>query len=116
MVCLHRQGEDDELCQINESKGSAYYAMGAALAELAGAIIRDEKRVFSVSTVLLKQHGMAEGALSVPTVIGSKGVERTLRIELDDDEAARFLLCARRIENAIHAAEFVVQGSMRSAS
>jgi len=94
---------------IRELKGSPDHAIATALAEMAESIVRDKKRVFTVSSVLQHEYGVSEVAFSVPTVLSREGVE-TLRIELNDQEVADMLYSGRKIESEIHFADFVVHG------
>jgi L-lactate dehydrogenase len=98
--------------EIIRRKGSSSYAIGMALVRIAESILRDEKRVFSVSSVLLGEYGMNNVALSVPTVVAAEGVDRLLHLELNDREVADLLASGRKIESAIHYADFVVQGAL----
>lgn len=95
-------------------KGSPDHAIAAALVEMAQSILQNEKKVFSVSTVLLHEYGMQEVALSVPTVLSREGVERILHVELNDQEVAELLYSGRKIESEIHHANFVVRGVMKA--
>jgi L-lactate dehydrogenase len=74
---------------------------GAGLARIATAILRNENHVFSVSTVLDKEYGLSETATSVPAVIGEKGIDRILRIELNDEEVAQLLAGGAKTRKAI---------------
>ena len=95
-------------------KGSSSWAIATTLVQMAEAIIRNEKRVFSVSSVLDGEYGMSGVALSVPTVLSSEGIDRRLRLNLDDREVAELLQCGRNIDSQIHYADFVVQGALRA--
>jgi len=100
--------------ELIERKGSSSWAIATALVQMAEAVIGNEKRVFSVSSVLDGEYGMSGVALSVPTVLSSEGIDRRLRLNLDDREVAELLLSGRKIESAIHFADFVVQGALRA--
>src|SRR5215467_13755910 len=95
-------------------KGSSSFAIGMALVQMAESIIRNERRVFSVSTVLASEYGMKDVALSVPTVLSNEGVDGILRLKLDDREVAELLRCGRKIESAIHYSNFVVEGALKA--
>lgn len=101
--------------KVRELKGSPDHAIAAALVEMAESILRDKKRVFTVSTVLEHEYGVSEVALSVPTVLSREGVDRVLRVELNDREVAGILYSARKIESEIHFADFTVRGALKSA-
>ena len=52
------------------------------------AILRDQSTVLSVSSLICDYYGIDDVYLSVPTVVGRGGVERTLRLALSADEAS----------------------------
>jgi len=95
-------------------KGSSSFAIGMALVHIAESIIKNERRVFSISTVLASEYGMKDVALSVPTVLSNEGVDTILRLKLDDREVAEMLRCGRKIESAIHFSNFVVEGALKA--
>jgi L-lactate dehydrogenase len=95
-----------------EQKASSHHATAVALLKVAEAILRDEKRVFPVCSVLLGEYGLSRVALSVPTVLGREGVDRILRLELSDTEVAELLFSGRKVEREIQRADFVVKASL----
>jgi L-lactate dehydrogenase len=76
----------DAAYAIIERKGATYYAIGVGLARIVEAILRDERSVLSVSTLIDGYHGIRDVYLSVPVVIGRGGVERVLRPTLTEGE------------------------------
>jgi malate dehydrogenase len=71
--------------------GSAYYAPSAAAAEMAEAIIRDQKRVIPCAVHLSGQYGVSDIFIGVPARLGAGGVEEILEIELNEQEKKAFL-------------------------
>ena len=69
---------------------SCWYAAGAAVCEMAEAIICDQRRVFPACAYLKGEYGFEDIYLGVPVIIGKNGVERVTELELDEDDAARF--------------------------
>lgn len=67
---------------------SAWYAPGAAAAQMVEAIIRDQKRVFPVCTWLQGEYGMNDIYLGVPVILGKNGVEKIIELQLNDEEKA----------------------------
>lgn len=100
--------------ELLRHKGSSCCAIGMALVQIVESIIHNERRVFSVSTILASEYGMKNVALSVPTVLSNEGVDGILRLKLDDREVAEMLRCGRKIENAIHYANFVVEAALKA--
>ncbi len=73
---------------IIERKGATYYAVAAGLIGITAAILRDQNTVFSVSTLIRDYYGITDVCLSLPTVLNRGGVDRVLKLELEDEEAA----------------------------
>ena len=67
---------------------SAWYAPGAAAAQMVASIVRDEKRVFPCCVRLNGEYGMDGVYLGVPVKLGKNGVEKKIEIKLNDEEMA----------------------------
>lgn len=65
---------------------SAWYAPGAAAAQMVEAIVRDQKRVFPVCIKLDGEYGINDCYLGVPVVLGKNGVEKVIELKLDEKE------------------------------
>lgn len=65
---------------------SAWYAPGAAAAQMVEAIVRDQKRVFPVCVKLEGEYGIDDCYLGVPVVLGRNGVEKVIELKLDEEE------------------------------
>ena len=74
--------------RIIEGKGATYHGIGAGIARIVGAIRDDERAVLTVSTVTHDYEGIDEVSLSLPRVVGAKGVLETLHPSLSKDEDA----------------------------
>jgi L-lactate dehydrogenase len=68
--------------EVISKKGGAGFAVGLAIQEVIEAIALDRHAVLPVSSVLAGAYGIRDVALSVPTVVGRRGVVATLAIEL----------------------------------
>jgi len=77
----------DAAYQIIERKGATYYAVAAGLMRIVEAILRDQRTVLSVSSLIEDYYGIDDLCLSLPTVVNRGGVERVLRLELSEQEA-----------------------------
>lgn len=66
--------------------GSAYYAPSAAVVEMVDAILLDRKRVLPAAALLQGEYGIDGIFLGVPVVLGARGVERVIEIELTPEE------------------------------
>ncbi|SFT45504.1 malate dehydrogenase (NAD) [Lishizhenia tianjinensis] len=67
---------------------SAWYAPGAAAAQMVEAIVRDQKRIFPVCAWLQGEYGMDNIYLGVPVVLGKNGIEKIIELDLNADERA----------------------------
>lgn len=67
---------------------SAWYAPGAAAAQMVEAIVKDQKRVFPVCVKLDGEFGIDDCYLGVPVVLGKKGIEKFIEIDLNEEESA----------------------------
>ncbi len=67
---------------------SAWYAPGAAAAQMVEAIVRDQKRVFPVCTNLEGEYGIKNCYLGVPVILGKNGIEKVIELKLNDEEMA----------------------------
>lgn len=65
---------------------SAWYAPGAAAAQMVEAILKDEKRVFPCCAKLEGQYGLSDIFLGVPVKLGKNGIEQILEVKLNDEE------------------------------
>nr|AIG20208.1 malate dehydrogenase [Thermaerobacter nagasakiensis] len=81
--------------------GSAFFAPGAAMAEMVEAILRDRKRVLPVSAYLEGEYGESGIFMGVPVVLGGGGIERILEIELTEEERQAFARSAADVRETL---------------
>ncbi|GET32343.1 malate dehydrogenase [Prolixibacter bellariivorans] len=67
---------------------SAWYAPGAAAAQMVEAIVKDQRRVFPVCVRLEGEYGIDNCYLGVPVILGKNGIEKVIELELNEDEMA----------------------------
>jgi malate dehydrogenase len=97
-AALVRQTRDSgDLIVSLAQRSSAYYAPSAAAAELVDAVHMDLRRILSVSTVLEGEYGLSGVALSLPCVIGARGIQRILTPRLTDAESRQLHQSAAQI-------------------
>ncbi len=70
--------------------GSAFYAPASSAIAMAESFLRDKKRVLPCAAYLNGEYGVKDLYVGVPVVIGAKGVERVVEIELTGAEQAMF--------------------------
>jgi L-lactate dehydrogenase len=91
--------------EVARSKGFTNFAVALAAASIAEAVADDARTVLPVSTLVDGYKGVADVCLSLPCVVGRRGVERVLAIDLDDDETALLHQSAAAIREQIDRVE-----------
>lgn len=81
--------------------GSAYYAPGAAVAEMVEAIVRDKKRLLPASVLLQGEYGLREVFIGVPVILGKNGVERIVELRLTEAELQALHRSAEEVRKGI---------------
>jgi L-lactate dehydrogenase len=78
----------DAAYHIIERKGATYFAVAAGLMRIVEAILRDQRTVLSVSSLVNGYYGIENLCLSLPAIVGRNGIERVLRLHLNEKEEA----------------------------
>lgn len=76
----------DSAYEIISKKQATYYGIAMAVKRICECIVRDEKSILPVSSMQHGNYGMEGIALSMPAVVGLKGVESHVPIALDEEE------------------------------
>jgi malate dehydrogenase len=84
---------------------SAYYAPASAAIQMAEAYLRDEKRLLPAAAFLDGEYGYKDLYMGVPVVIGGKGVEKIVTVELDANEKAMLDKSAAAVRELIEASK-----------
>ncbi|MBK8846570.1 MAG: malate dehydrogenase [Bacteroidetes bacterium] len=71
---------------VNLMGTSAWYAPGAAAAQMVEAIVRDQKRIFPCCALLNGEYGLKNIYLGVPVKLGKAGIEEIIQLKLNADE------------------------------
>lgn len=95
------QAVRDSAYHIIDYKGATYFAVGMALVRIVGAILRNQRSVLTVSTVLNGEHGLEDVCLSVPSIVSQEGVERILEANLSPEEQKALVWSADLLRQAI---------------
>jgi malate dehydrogenase len=67
---------------------SAWYAPGAAAAQMVDAILLDQKRVLPCTAYLEGEYGIDGLYIGVPVKLGAGGIEQVIELQLSDEERA----------------------------
>jgi L-lactate dehydrogenase len=87
--------------EIIKRKRATYFAIGAATALIAEAILRDQRSILPVSVPLNGQYGIGGISLSLPCVLGRGGVVRVLEPGLTPEERRALARSAETIRRAL---------------
>ena len=80
---------------------SAWYAPGAAAAQMVEAIVRDQKRIFPCCALLNGQYGLKDIYLGVPVKLGKNGIEEIIELKLNDEEMTLLNDSAKAVKEVI---------------
>ena len=83
--------------------GSAFYAPATAAIEMAQSYLRDKKRVLPCAAYVNGAYGIEDLYVGVPVVIGQKGVEKIVELELTGEERAALMKSAEAVRGLIDA-------------
>ncbi|HQX75553.1 MAG TPA: hypothetical protein PL074_04545, partial [Thermoflexales bacterium] len=86
--------------------GSAYFAPGASVAEMVQSILRDKRLIVPCSSYLTGQYGLNDMYFGVPVVLGRKGVERVVVVNLSEEEKAMMDKSATLVRSSMAALKF----------
>jgi malate dehydrogenase len=80
---------------------SAWYAPGAAAAQMVDAIMLDEKRVLPCTAYLEGEYGIQDLYMGVPVKLGAAGIEEIIELELGEDEQAQLRQSAEAVRDVV---------------
>ena len=86
---------------IIDYKGATYYAIGMALVRIVEAIVRNQKSILTVSTIINGEYGLSDVCLSVPSVVSESGVEKIVVANLPTEEQEALAQSAAIVKNVI---------------
>ena len=92
--------------KIIQGKGATNYAVGLAVATILEAILWNEGRVLPVSSLLTDYRGISNVCLSVPSIVGLRGVEGLLPVPMSSSEEAGLRASAGAIQHVLHTLGF----------
>lgn len=95
----------DSAYKIIEGKKATYYGVAMAVRRICECIMRNEHSILTVSSVVDGHYGAYDMALSLPCIVGNRGVEQTIQIDLNEDEQ-------KRLENSIQVLGDVLAGCL----
>ncbi len=86
---------------VSHLKTSGYYAPGRAVAVMVEAILDDTRIVVPSSVLLDGEYGYKDVTLGVPVVLGSKGIEKIIELNVDSETKAKLDISVQSIKEGI---------------
>jgi malate dehydrogenase len=87
---------------VNLLGTSAWYAPGAAAAQMVEAVLRDQKRIYPVCAWLQGEYGMKDIYLGVPVKLGRNGIEEVIELKLNDEEKKLLADSAKAVKEVMN--------------
>ena len=91
----------DSAYEIIKRKHATYYGIAMSVKRICEAIIRDEKSVLAVSSLMEDVYGVEDVALSMPAIVGKDGVETLIPVRLSVDEQRKLRESAEILKGVI---------------
>ncbi|MBE9511305.1 MAG: malate dehydrogenase [Bacteroidetes bacterium] len=80
---------------------SAWYAPGAAVAQMVESIVRNQHRILPVCVELKGEYGMKDVFLGVPVKLGKEGIEEIIEVALNDEEKQLLTASSNAVKNVM---------------
>jgi L-lactate dehydrogenase len=87
--------------EIIEKKHATYYGIAMSVRRICEAIIRDEKSILPVSSMMHGEYGIEGVTLSMPAIVGKNGIEKLVPIELSKPEQKRLKASADTLKGVL---------------
>lgn len=87
--------------EIIEKKRATYYGIAMSVKRICEAIVRDEKSILPISSLIEDQYGIHNVVLSMPAIVGKNGLETQLPIILNEEEQKRLQESAETLRAVI---------------
>ncbi len=98
---------------VNLMGTSAWYAPGAAAAQMVEAVIKDQKRIFPCCAWLQGQYGLKDVYLGVPVKLGRKGIEQIIELQLNPEEKKLLLDSAKAVKEVMNVLDNMTQAATK---
>ncbi len=87
---------------------SAWYAPGAAAAQMVESIVKDQKRILPVCIKLQGEYGIDDCYLGVPAVLGKNGIEKVIELQLNPEESALMQTSRKHVKEVMNVLDATV--------
>jgi len=87
--------------EVIKRKGATYFAIASVATNIAEAIIKNYKTIFTVSTLMHGSYGVSDMYISLPCVVGRNGIEDVIEFDFTAEELKRFQDSSKEIRNIL---------------
>ncbi len=87
--------------EIIQKKQATYFGIAMSVKRICEVILRDEKSILPVSSLMYGEYGISDVALSMPAIVGKNGVETRVPIPLSMDELERLQRSASMLRDVL---------------
>ncbi len=87
--------------EIIEKKRATYYGVAMAVKRICEAIVRDEKSILPISSLIKGDFGIEGISLSMPAIVGKDGVECLVPIQLNEEEISKLQKSAKTLQDIL---------------
>ena len=87
--------------EIIEKKKATYYGVAMAVKRICEAIVRDEKSILPISSLMKGDFGIEGISLSMPAIVGKDGVECLVPIQLNEKEISKLQKSAKTLSDTL---------------
>ena len=88
--------------KIIEKKKATYFGVAMAVKRICEAIIRDEKSIMPISSIMHGEYGIEGISLSMPAIVGKDGFECHVPIQLNEEEIKKLQQSAQILQNILN--------------
>ena len=90
--------------EIIQRKGATYYGIAMSVKRICEAIIRDERSILPISTMMDGEYGIKDVVLSMPSIVGAEGFISKVPISLSEDEIKALHKSAETLKSVLEEA------------
>lgn len=92
--------------QIIEAKGATNYSIALAMQKITRSVLRNENSILPVSTLINDFYGVNDVCISIPSHVTRQGVDKYLKIKLNEKEQRMFALSANKLKDILKSIGF----------
>jgi malate dehydrogenase len=90
-------------------RGSAFYAPASSAIQMAEAYLLNQKKLLPCAVYLNGQYGLKNMYMGVPTIIGSKGIEKIIEVKLSANEKSMLKKSVKSVQGLVSAVDKILK-------